>query len=188
MKKRTGMTLAVATLLVACATSPLPKEAPNVIPRDVLNDFCSWLIAQYDLESEPEIIAWRETRSLIDVFLLHLLVADEVLTPEDADRDDQHSKELRNSFKPIPVIVPRHSSSCRWKERDVSRGREGMGLILSVSGPLKNPYPADREGEIGVFARLSYGPPGGNWYWIVLQRIDGEWRAGDVFPLDISEN
>ncbi|MCP4662285.1 MAG: hypothetical protein GY856_43340 [bacterium] len=190
MERRKGITLFVAILLAACATNSALEEAPNVIPRDVLDSFCSWLITQHGLDSGPEIMVWRETRPAIDVFLLHLLVAGDVLTPEDANRDDQYSKELRDSFQPIAVVVPKHSSLCHWKGRDFDSGERGeMRLILALSGPLENPYAADRREEIGIIARLSSGPLGGDWYWIALQRTDGGgWRADDIFPLDISEN
>ncbi|MCP4549464.1 MAG: hypothetical protein GY835_23665, partial [bacterium] len=110
MKTMPLLTLVATILIAACMTSSAIEELPDAIPGNVLDGFCSWLGTQHGLDSGPEIIARGETRPIIDVFLLHLLATGDILTPEDAKRDDQHSAELRDSFQPIPVFIPKNSS------------------------------------------------------------------------------
>ncbi len=177
-----------AFMLSGCATYGT-SEKPLELPGAVLEDVCAWLITEEGFESGQIVTIPRRTVGIIEIFALHVLSAGDVLTAEDAFADHDLSAKLRETLAPVPVVPSKVRSSCSWKiEENIRRARERRELVLEISSPLANPYAADPAHEIGVFARLSAGTLSGVWYWIILTRVNEEWRAEEVIPLDISEN
>ncbi len=182
--------LPVATmLLAACAIISVPNKPPEILPTSILESFCANLIAEHGPIFDREITVPLETVPLIEIFALHILSALDDLTAEDFFADEKLGQELRKTYEPMPIVPPKGPSECHWKTTTSIREAQGRhDLVLEISSPLENPYATDPSRSLGVFARLTSGIIGGTWYWIVIEKRNGEWKVSDVVLLDISEH
>jgi hypothetical protein len=57
-------------------------------------------------------------------------------------------------------------------------------LVVELSAPFVNPFV---RGESGLFARMSAGGQGSQWYWIPIAERNGQWAIGRVTPLELHE-
>jgi hypothetical protein len=168
-------------LLAACASSTPPATPPQwtEIPPSILNAFCARVRGEA-VSRDSEIAVVKTTSPIITASSLRALAesyfksADTVMLAE----------ALNAALKPLPLTIT-SGGSCTWRAIDrVDTRRDHEVLIVELSAPFLNPF---QRTESGLFARMSVGGQGSQWYWIPLAERDGNWAIGRVVPLDLHE-
>jgi hypothetical protein len=91
---------------------------------------------------------------------------------------------LNAALKPLPLKITQ-GGTCSWQPIDrVDPARHHERLTLELSAPFINPFV---RGESGLFARMSVGGQGAQWYWIPVAERGGQWMVGRVMPLELHE-
>lgn len=168
-------------LLAACATAVPPAKTPDwtEVPAPILNAFCSRL-RNDAISRESQISVVKTTQPIVTASSLRSLgeayfkIGDTVMLAE----------ALNASLKPLPLNIAK-GGSCTWKPIDhLDPKRDHEVLVLELSAPFVNPFV---RGESGLFARISAGGQGSQWYWIPVAERNGQWAVGGVMPLELHE-
>lgn len=169
-------------LLAACATAPPPPtKTPEwtEVPPAILNAFCARVRGEA-VSRDSQISVVKTTQPIVTAMSLRSLgesyfkAADTVMLAE----------ALNAALKPIPLTIA-PGGSCSWKPIEhLDTRRDHEVLVVELSSPFPNPYV---RGESGLFARMSVGGQGSQWYWIPVADRNGQWMVGRVMPLDLHE-
>ncbi|HJW94367.1 MAG TPA: hypothetical protein VJ901_12190 [Thermoanaerobaculia bacterium] len=168
-------------LLAACATAVPPAKMPEwtEVPAPILNAFCSRVRSE-GVSRESQISVVKTTQPIVTASSLRSLgesyfkIGDTVMLAE----------ALNAALKPLPLSITQ-GGSCAWKPIDhLDTRRDHEVLVVELSAPFVNPFV---RGESGLFARMSAGGQGSQWYWIPIAERNGQWAIGRVTPLELHE-
>jgi len=170
-------------LLAACATTAVaPAKAPDwtEIPAPVLSSFCSRVRGEA-ISRDSQISVVRMTQPIVTASSLRSLGESYFKTAN----TEMLAEALSATLKPMPLTI-NSGGSCNFKPIDhLDTRRDHEVLVLELSSPFINPYV---RGESGLFARMSAGGQGAQWYWIPIAEKNGQWMVGRVMPLDLHED
>src|SRR4051812_35075577 len=169
-------------LLAACATTPPPvAKTPEwtEVPSAILNAFCARVRGEA-VSRDSQISVVKTTQPIVTATSLRSLAESYFMTADTV----MLAEALNAALKPIPLTITANGS-CSWKTIEhLDTRRDHEVLVVELSSPFPNPYV---RGESGLFARLSAGGQGSQWYWIPLAERKGQWAVGRVIPLEMHE-
>jgi len=187
-----SMSPGLKSLLLIAFFTAVACTSGTVKPQrgDLFSILCETLVADEELSSKQEVFVLDETRPVYQLSALHMVFADQGLTPDQVEPDLRRDQELSASFQPQPVSLSANTTRCNWKitSDDMKSLRRLNRLVVEVSNPVQSSFGRESSSH-GRFVRFSVGGrSGAAWYWVPLSNEDDGWFVNRPVKLPVSDS